>query len=245
MLSWFKELGAGVREVFCPPVCVHCGELVETESPMRSLCFECERAVHRVEPPACHCCGHPFFGLVHGERTCPHCTGLQPAFSNGKTLVLFKGPARSLMLELKYHRSLFVLRDIEVLVREANHVLEWLEGAVLVPVPMHPRKLRERGYNQTELIAEVVARACHGGILVERHLRRVEDGRSQTAFDRKTRLENLRHAFQVEPKARIDQNIRYVLLDDVFTTGSTLNRCAVALRKAGARRIDVLTYGHG
>lgn len=245
MLPWLKEWGLGMREVFCPPVCVHCGELVEPESPMRSLCFECERSLHRVEPPACHCCGHPFFGLVGGERTCPHCTGLQPAFQNGKTLVLFKGPARALMLELKYHRGLHVLRDIERLVRESNHVLEWLEGAVLVPVPMHPRKYRDRGYNQTELIAEVFERACLGGLRVERLLQRVEDGKSQTSFDRKARLENLRHAFALRPKVKIDPDARYVILDDVFTTGSTLNRCAVVLRKAGAERIDVVTYGHG
>jgi ComF family protein len=149
------------------------------------------------------------------------------------------------MLELKYHRGLYVLRDIEVLVREASHVLEWLEGAVLVPVPMHPRKRRERGYNQTELIAKVIARACLGGVRIERLLRRVQDGLSQTTFDRKARLENLRHAFEVHPSAKIDAKFRYVLLDDVFTTGSTLNRCAAALRKAGAGRIDVLTYGHG
>jgi predicted amidophosphoribosyltransferase len=73
-----------------------------------------------------------------------------------------KGPARALIHELKYHAGLHVLNDIEAIFRRANHVLEIVADAILVPVPLHPRKLRERGYNQSALIAHHLARAAGG-----------------------------------------------------------------------------------
>lgn len=94
---------------------------------------------------------------------CPHCEGLAPAYREGRTAVLLKGPARALVHELKYHRGLFVLSDMEEIFRRSPHVLELARGAVLVPVPLHPRKERERGYNQSLLLAGALARAAGEG----------------------------------------------------------------------------------
>jgi predicted amidophosphoribosyltransferase len=98
--------------------------------------------------------------------------------------VLFRGPARSLLIELKYRGGLYVLEDIEAIFRQSPWVLEIARGALLVPVPLHARKLRERGFNQSELIAEALARAAGGGARPAAILRRVEDTPSQTAFGR-------------------------------------------------------------
>jgi len=182
---------------------------------------------------------------MEGERVCPHCEGLHPAFREGRTAVLFKGPARALVIELKYHRGLHVLTDMEEIFRQAEHVCALARGAVLVPVPLHPRKERERGYNQTALLAEVLARVAGGGARVEAVLRRVEDTATQTAFDRRTRMANLKNAFALARGATINPGLHYVLVDDVFTTGSTLNSCARALRRAGGLTLDVVTFGHG
>jgi competence protein ComFC len=119
-----------------------------------------------------------------------------------------------------------------------------LEEAVLVPVPLHPRKERERGYNQSALIAESIAGRFEG-VRLEALLERVIDTRSQTQFNRQERYRNLRNAFSLVKKRAIDPSQRYIIVDDVFTTGSTLNACAATLRKAGAKRVDVLTLGHG
>jgi ComF family protein len=244
-----RELVRGLADVVFPPVCVHCRGLVardpEAEGGFRHLCAACATQVDFVRPPHCTTCGHPFYGEVEGERMCPHCEGLAPAFGEGRTAVLFKGPARSLVIELKYHRGLHVIGDLAELFRRAPHVLALARGALLVPVPLHARKERERGYNQAALLAECLAELAGDGARVERLLRRTADTTSQTAFDRRSRMANLKNAFALARGATLIPEHHYILVDDVFTTGSTLNNCARTLRRAGALKLDIVTLGHG
>jgi len=176
---------------------------------------------------------------------CPHCEGLAPAFREGRTAVLMKGPTRALIHELKYHGGLHVLTDIEGIFRRANHVIDLAVNSMLVPVPLHPRKLRERGFNQSELIARHLACAVDGKAQVALLLRRTVDTDSQTHHDRRERQSNLKNAFALSKRAGLSAAQHYVLVDDVFTTGSTLNSCARVLRSAGALNLDVVTFGHG
>lgn len=246
-MSTLEALGAFWRtagDLVFPPVCVHCGALVEGGR-RRHLCARCDAQIAVAEPPCCRTCGFPFYGEAGSGRLCPHCTALEPAFREGRTCVLLKGPARSLVHALKYHRALHVLEDIAVLIRAAPGIAEHLRGAVLVPVPLHARKERERGYNQSRLLAESFAAAGGGGARVEEPLRRIVDTPSQTTLDRRTRQANLKNAFALRTGAAINPAERYVLIDDVFTTGSTLNACATVLRRAGCLNLDVVTFGHG
>lgn len=243
----------GVADVVFPPVCVHCRGIVDSETRVgaqgvrrfRHLCAHCVAQVEFVRSPHCTTCGHPFYGAVEGERMCVKCEGLEPAFRQGRTAVIFKGPVRSLVIELKYHRGLHVLSDMTEIFRRSCELVEHVRGAVLVPVPLHPRKARERGYNQAILLAEALASAAGGGTRVESLLRRVLDTRTQTAFDRRTRMANLKNAFALARSAALNPALHYILVDDVFTTGSTLNSCARTLRRAGALSLDVVTFGHG
>lgn len=241
-MSGLGELWRGLGDVVFPPVCVQCRGVVEG-SGFRHLCGKCAGQIEFVQAPSCTTCGSPFYGAVEGERICPHCDGLQPAFGAGCTAVVFKGPARALVIELKYHHGLHVLADIEAIFARSAEVRAHVQGAVLVPVPLHPRKARERGYNQSALLAGVLARLTGGR--VEELLRREIDTESQTAFDRKTRQANLKNAFALAPGASLTPGQKYVLVDDVFTTGSTLNNCARVLRRAGALSLDVVTFAHG
>jgi ComF family protein len=116
---------------------------------------------------------------------------------------------------------------------------------VLVPVPLHARKARERGYNQAHLVAEALVRVAGENTCVQPLLRRKVDTASQTAFDRRTRLRNLKNAFALVSRGALNPALHYLLVDDVFTTGSTLNSCARALRRGGGVNVDVVTFGHG
>lgn len=233
-----------VADVVFPRSCVACGSLADAP-PYRHLCSRCAAQVEFIRAPFCETCGHPFYGEVEGTRICPHCQGLNPAYRAGRAAVLSKGPVRVLIHELKYRRHLFVLEDLRTLFRSCPELLAWVGEATLVPVPLHPRKRRERGYNQSELIAEALVEAGGSKARVENILRRVVDTESQTGFDRKTRLANLKNAFALGPKVVITPGHHYVLVDDVFTTGSTLNSCARVLRHAGCLNLDVVTLGHG
>jgi len=238
--SWLRT----ARDVWFPPVCAHCHGLVDTPG-RRFLCAHCARRVERVGGVHCTTCGYPFCGDVDASRVCPHCFALEPWFREGRTAVLLRGPARTLVLEIKYHRALHLFDEVALLAGEAAGFLDFLRGATLVPVPLHSRKERERGFNQSRLLARTFARAAGGGTRVAEPLRRVADTATQTRLDRRARQDNLKNAFALASRRPINPTDRLVLVDDVFTTGATLNACAAVLRRAGCLNLDVATFGHG
>jgi ComF family protein len=232
-------------DLLFPRSCVECEEPVEMESGYRFICAACSRLLTVVRPPACTTCGFPFFGVLAGDRVCPHCQDLEPLFTEARTAVLMKGPARKLVHELKYHGQVHLLADMQTIFTQSEGLLDFARGKILVPVPLHSRKRRERGFNQSLLLAGKLAAAAGGETRIWEGIRRVRDTESQTHFDRKTRQRNLKNAFALREKCPFNPRSRFILVDDVFTTGSTLNACAAALRRGGLRHIDVITFGHG
>lgn len=234
-------------DVVFPRVCVSCQGVVEEREAhsLRHVCAPCAQQLQIVGPPHCTTCGHPYYGVATANRLCEHCEALVPKFGEGKTAILLKGPGRALIHALKYHHSLHVLEDIVTLMRRAPGYADFVRDKVLVPVPLHPRKARERGYNQSRLLAECAVQAVGGEAQIAEVLVRVVDTVSQTHFDRATRQQNLKNAFALASGAVITPGQHYLLIDDVFTTGSTLNACAAVLRDAGALNLDVVTFGHG
>jgi ComF family protein len=137
-----------------------------------------------------------------------------------------------------------VLRDIETMVERTPGYRRYFEGATLVPVPLHAIKLRERGFNQSERIAKLIARRTDAEGVASL-LERTVFTQTQTRLSRNARDANVKNAFALAPDAVVIPDHRYILIDDVFTTGSTLNACAAVLREAGATRLKVATLGHG
>ena len=111
-----------------------------------------------------------------------------------------------------------------------------------MPVPLHPARKRERGFNQAELLALALHR--HSGVPVENALQRTRYTTTQTQFDRSERMENLKGAFRLRRGSNV-QDLRMLLVDDVLTTGSTLSECASVLKKAGALSVHAATAARG
>ncbi len=243
ILPFVQRIGEGFLDVAFPASCASCGDALENP-PLPHVCHRCFSKIHIVEDPRCLTCGHPFFGDAESHDDCQHCSRLTPKFARGWSVTLFRGPIRILIYALKYEDAFWALGDLGRISEYAEGLGDFLEEAILVPVPLHSRKLRERGYNQSALITEELCRRFE----VEHRddfLTRIVDTESQTRFNRQDRYRNLKNAFAVERKSDLDLKRRYVLVDDVFTTGSTLNACAAALRKSGVKEVDVLTIGHG
>lgn len=239
----FKLLAQPVLEVFFPRSCVHCKNAVEA-SDYEFLCRSCSRELFLSRPPSCTTCGYPFFGMLSGPKICPHCAELNPLFDQGKTLFLAKGPARSIIHELKYRAGFYVLKDVRKIIDQSPYFQSYFEDAVIVPVPLHATKQRERGFNQSEHIAAMLARATEAHE-VQNLLVRTVFTQTQTRLSRQARHQNVKNAFALASDAVVIPEHNYILVDDVFTTGSTLNACAAVLRKAGATQIKVATLGHG
>jgi ComF family protein len=195
-----------------------------------------------VFPPVCVACR----ALPEGgglRSLCPACER-RLRFVRGRSAVQCTGPARALVKELKYHGGLHVAADMAEIIRRAPGCAGRVAGAVLVPVPLHPRKRRERGYNQSEVLARAIARPC-GARGVADLLRRIVDTPSQTGLGRSARRANLKNAFALVPRPGFNPGQRHILVDDVFTTGFTINGCARTLRRSGCRKVDVITFCQG
>ena len=149
------------------------------------------------------------------------------------------------MHHLKYQRGFYVLRDLKQIVTTSGHYLDYIQDATFVPVPLHPTKLRERGFNQSEKIAQMLVEATKGRSQLEHLLIRRVYTQTQTRLNHAERHRNVKNAFALAPNAVLIPDKQYILVDDVFTTGSTLNACARVLREAGATRLNVVTIGHG
>ena len=238
-----RYLNAAADLLF-PRNCLHCGDCIEG-SPYPHLCRACSQELHIIQAPACSTCGFPYWGQLAGPQSCPHCAELDPLFTEGKALFLAKGPGRSLLHDLKYQAGFYVLKDLSQMIADTAHYREYLTGGILIPVPLHPTKERERGYNQSLKIAELLALASGPTVTIADCLRRTQYTQTQTRLNRSQRHQNVKNAFALAPNTVLNPQNQYILVDDVFTTGSTLNACARVLLDHGAAQIKVATLGHG
>ena len=175
---------------------------------------------------------------------CGHCQDLHLNFSRTVCACRAEGVVRDSILRFKYNREMyFGTHLVDWLVIAAQRWIDWREIDVIVPVPLHPRKLRQREFNQAEYLAAGLSRSVRVPVL-KRNLRRVKDTPTQTKLDAKSRMKNLRDAFAVRD-ANDFKGKRVVILDDVFTTGATMDSCAKTMKSAGAREVVALAVARG
>ncbi|GAA5128975.1 ComF family protein [Luteolibacter yonseiensis] len=234
-------------DLFYPPVCAVCREIL-TDG--RALCDACASDLPRLAAPFCQICGEPFQGRIDGEFSCPNCRDLKFSFDFARPATARDKRTLDMIHRLKYQREIHLARDLGSLAAEAfsdPRLAPALAGKwPLIPVPLHRSRFRHRHFNQAEEISQEVSRIT--GLPVLKALKRIRDTEHQTALARARRLENLRGAFTVTPAGgrHISQSpAGAVLVDDVFTTGSTVDECARSLRKAGMRGIVVVTVMRG
>ena len=222
-----------------PPQCVACD--VRTAEP-HALCPACWREVAFIAPPFCARLGSPFAVDFGPGMLSPAAIADPPRFDSARAVARHDGLAKTMVTRLKYGERLDLARVMGGMMVAAGG--EWLreDDPVLLPVPMHRGRLWQRRYNQAALLAVEIGRRT--GLPVEFDaLRRVRPTASQVGLKREARRQNLAGAFAVAPEAGARlAGRRAIVIDDVRTTGATANACAHLLRKAGFRRIDLLTF---
>lgn len=216
----------------------------------RSLCSPCAAGLPRITEPFCESCGEAFPGQIDGPFACPNCTDISFSFDFARPSLLRDERTLDLIHRLKYGREIHLAAELSILADEAfldpRFSRALAEKWPLVPVPLHPRRLRHRHFNQAAEIARGLSVAR--GLPVLTALRRVRPTDTQTMLGRRQRMSNLRGAFEATSRvgAWLEHGARgAVLVDDVLTTGSTVNECARILRGAGFLHVQVLTVMRG
>src|SRR5437764_7473034 len=231
------NLRGSIASLLYPPACTICSAPVESGE---YLCAECESKVSRIVPPFCATCSEPFDGAITTTFSCVNCAHRRLYFEAAVSAYRARGIVRHVILNFKYGRQIH-LRHLVArwLVRALDDErLRERQFDAIVPVPLHPARQRERGFNQAMLLAEWLS--SHLGLPLRPALERIHYTTTQTAFDRSERMQNLRGAFRLRKKADV-RKLRVLLIDDVLTTGSTLSECARILKKGGARSVYAAT----
>ena len=235
--------GALASVVFASP-CRICGEVLTNASRI-PICEKCLEGFEKIAEPMCAGCGRPFTAAGAGRVEQPLCRLCRVGFygfDRARSFAIYDEALREAVLLLKY-QELTVLGDwfaerlAEVLARAPG---EW-RADIVVPIPLHVDRRRERGYNQAELIARPLAKRL--GIRFEsRVLVRTKPRPPQLVLSRTEHWRSVRGAYAIRPAAKVD-NLRVLLVDDVLTTGATLDAGARVLKKAGAATVLGLTVG--
>ena len=243
---WWKTASRLLDFVYTPQ-CALCGEVLRDG---RSLCEACAGDLPRLEPPFCGRCAEPFHGRIEGAFQCHNCDELDFAFEFARPAMLRDERTRALIHQLKYGRAIHLAEELGRLAAESFSD-ERLQPALaaqwpLVPVPLHRSRFQHRNFNQAAEIARVVAQQT--GLRQLAALARIRRTDTQTLLGRKERLKNLRGAFAVTSAGRrqLEKSAAgVILIDDVLTTGSTVEACASTLRRAGFKAVLVVTVMRG
>lgn len=231
------ELLRKTIDLLLPPRCLATGEVVDRQG-MLSPAFWSQLSF--IEKPFCITCGVPFGFAVAGEALCAYCMETPPTFDRARAAVIYNDPSRQLLLAFKYGDRLQAVDTfMPWLLRAGGEMLA--QSDLIVPVPLHPRRLWQRRFNQSALLAQALASASGKEFLPEA-LVRLRHTVPQKGMNRSERKNNVRGAFCAN--GRYAGNIagkNILIVDDVFTSGATLNECARTLKRAGASDVFVLT----
>jgi ComF family protein len=240
--KWLAEAGDALTSVFFPAGCRICDNLLLRSSRV-PICDACLKSFAPLPAPQCSVCGVSLAGLTSDddhEPVCPLCKEHTYSFDRARSYALYDGGLIRAILMLKFEQmtplgAWFARRLAELVARER----EMLEADIVVPVPLHRQREKERGYNQAALIAKPLAkllRLPYQAVLLVRTRPRPD----KHLLSEEERWESVRGAFATRPGSQVDKR-RVLLVDDVLTTGATLDACARALREAGAKSVIGLT----
>jgi len=233
-----KNFFFSLLDLLLPPVCLCCGRPLAVSTDIL-FCSECLGQLRLIATPLCPRCGRAYLKAAGGDHPCATCLTKKWHFSAARAVLLYEEPAKTIIHRFKYQGKTACLQSLSRLMAHLPHIAGFV-GDVdsILPVPLHGSRLRERGFNQAQLLARAFFpkdRRLRADIL-----RRVRATQPQTGFNGVARRRNLKNAFAVTQPEQIHGK-KILLVDDVFTTGTTADECAKILKKSGAAEVRVLT----
>lgn len=233
-----KPFFTALLDVILPPICHICHSFIPNANTLH-ICPACRDNLPLALSPLCPVCGIPFIGTGEDHR-CGACLANPPHFDTARAPFLYEGPIRDLIHSFKYSQKTHLRNPLALLtLEEAGVFLLDRKPHLIVPVPLHRSRLRQRGFNQAVLLGRVLSHHLSLPMLTDA-LVRTRPTEPQIALSAAERRTNVKGAFAIHKAARIVGK-RILLLDDVMTTGSTMDECAKELKKAGADTVIAVT----
>jgi ComF family protein len=233
-----KPFLASLLDFVFPPLCHVCRTFIPDAGEIH-ICPRCREGMPLIDSPLCTLCGVPFLG-VGGDHVCGPCTKAKPHFDAARAVFVYEGSSRDMIHSFKYHYKTHLRRPLALLT--IDHLSEFIlsqSPELIMPVPLHRKRLRSRGFNQAVLLGEIIAK--HSNLPMDRdNLKRVRWTEPQVKLSADDRRANVKGAFSIREPLCV-QNLGILLVDDVLTTGSTVDECSRVLKSAGASRVSVIT----
>lgn len=238
-IDWSCRCWSRLVDLVFPPLCHSCREFIPDNRGIH-LCDLCLETAVPLASPLCTCCGRPFPDFSGADHLCGSCITAPPPFSLARGALLFTGTTRELIHLFKYSGKVMLRRPLGLLAAGfLDNCAAEFRADQIVPVPLHKKRLRQRGFNQAVLLGEIFSKRW-GVPLQRNNLQRSRWTEPQVNLTAAARAENVNGAFSLaEPEKIVGKRI--LLVDDVYTTGSTVKECSRVLRHAGAAEVAVLT----
>lgn len=247
---WYSALTAGpgagsssyssrLLDLLFPPLCHLCRAFIPDAGEVK-LCPSClERAIP-VTAPLCHCCGQPFATSGGTNHLCGRCSVARQPFLFARSALRYEKVVKELIHGYKYGYQVKLRRPLALLAAPLlQEAVAGFKADMILPVPLHKKRLRQRGFNQSLLLAELLAKKWHIP-LSRNNLRRSRWTEPQINLSATEREENVKGAFALKEPEQF-RNKRLLLVDDVYTTGSTVKECSRVLAKECGAKVAVLT----
>lgn len=243
-MKLYQEYLNYLSDLIFPGICPVC-EKAPYQDGLSYMCLECEDLLAWITKNGCKYCGIPMSGFDFNGLVCAGCREDPPRFKRGRCLFLLDQNGKKIIHEIKYHGVKDVLKDVPRWLNRNDSFREFLHDSILIPVPLHRKRLRKRGFNQSLWIANAFKKDLGDRVQVIEALTRTRNTETQTEFNRFERKKNVKNAFALKKKNGLNKQNKLILIDDVYTTGATLDECAKALTQEGFQNVNVATLGHG
>lgn len=227
-----------IFKLLWPEICPFCGKVYKD-----GICPACKAKLKKLSigQPRCMKCGKPV--RKKEQEYCNDCTGTKHHYNRGRALWLHKPPVSSSIYQFKYHNQrVFGKYYADEMQKQLEAVVRKWKPELIIPIPLHPLRKRKRGYNQSAILAKELGKRLDIPVDIS-VLKRVRYTNPQKKLDSKTRKRNLYHAFKVSKRMKKFKNV--LLIDDIYTTGNTIDEAAKKLKEAGVENVFFLTVSIG
>ena len=229
----------GGLDLIFPPRCIHCQLHLQENEKKQHLCPDCMNDIEYISSPLCIRCGAGFASITRTDHLCGSCIQKPPPYQTARSIASYTTVVKYLLQRLKYGADTTVIPAIRAIIEKTDQTVI-AKTDLIIPVPLHINRLHKRGLNQSLVLARLFFPGDRDRISLNM-LTRSRDTVPQTTLNGDRRRKNLRGAFRVNNSVAI-QNRSICLVDDVFTTGTTISECAGTLVDAGAKEVWVLTF---